>query len=578
MFGARLLNTLQCHVGVTANGKFNNLLLGSVGIVGVANAVDDNNTNTVNTNTVNTNTNTVDENNLIQLDDLFQTNTKKTSRHWLGSLFGIPKKTPISDVINYQPIIRPSHNDSKFMVIGQTGSGKSTAVNVVANHFRGGDINNLKVIIPTKYMKATEPEGIRNSEYNVKDTTKAQTKKATEYVFKRHGKANISFIDTPGLNDTEGLTQDDKNLETILNAAICAPKLSGIILVINGSSARITHNITSMINKFKGSLPNRMMDNVIVIFTMCRESTCNFKDLEQLGISPRNVFYMNNTAFSSDPKTWNDMDKHMLSLEWNQSMDVCQNLETAMDAITPIATDEFLKIKTIRSDIKSALHKIRTELVNLQKITDEISIIQSNKNNADNIVDSNKDYTVKNEITVNELVPASYHSTICPKCTWACHDGCGLEFSSHPGRYFEHCSAMNGRYCTECPNKCPASDHYHAMVTMKKTTKVIDNVIDDMKNKYLSSLDDSQKLAAQLDEQTLIKKSIDKQINDLMEDIDKKCTELKQICNHFNIVDELKDLIYQLKQEAKLLTSLEARQLADETINHISDICRKFEN
>ena len=428
-------------------------------------------------------------------------------------------------------------------------------------------------------MKTTEPEGHFNTEFNVKDTSKAQTKDATDYFFKRKDKNRVCIIDTPGLNDTEGLTQDDKNLDTILNAAMCSPRLSGIILIINGSSARITHNIRSMITKLKGSLPDSMMNNIIVVFTMCREGTCNFRDLKQLGINPKNVFYINNTAFSEDPTKWNNNEKMHLTLEWNESMQVCQNLQNAMDAIEPIATDEFVKIKTLRSDIKSALHQIRMELSNLQKVTDHIATIEINKQLADTTAELNKEFTTQQTITVNEMVTVNYHSTICPKCNWVCHDHCGLEFQGTPGAHFEHCCAMDANNnCNQCPEKCPASQHYHDNKSMQPVTKNVDKIIKDMQDKYLSSLDDAQKYDAELNQQSLLKNSIDKQIQDYMNDIENKCRHLKSICSHFNIVDELNELIYQLRKEAQTLTSLEARQIADETIKNIEDMCKRFDN
>lgn len=98
------------------------------------------------------------------------------------------------------------------MVIGETGSGKSTFINTVVNFFRRGSLEgagrNLKVAIPTEFLLYTEPEGSLATEANVRDGTRAQTKKCTPYKFDRQGKS-ITVIDTPGLNDTDGPQQDD---------------------------------------------------------------------------------------------------------------------------------------------------------------------------------------------------------------------------------------------------------------------------------------------------------------------------------------------------------------------------------
>ena len=72
--------------------------------------------------------------------------------------------------------------EHNVLLLGETGSGKSTVINMIVNFCRGGNVTNIKVAIPTKYLRCTEKDFVGNhSEQNVKDTTKSQTAKCTIY-------------------------------------------------------------------------------------------------------------------------------------------------------------------------------------------------------------------------------------------------------------------------------------------------------------------------------------------------------------------------------------------------------------
>jgi len=79
-----------------------------------------------------------------------------------------------------------------------------------------------------------------------------------------------------------------------------------------------------------------------------------------------------------------------------------------------------------------------------------------------------------------------------------------------------------------------------------------------------------------MSDKDIIRKGIESKIATINDSIKKDCSELKQICSGFNLVDELNDLIHQLQAESKSLTSVEARQTADDFINSIKTIANNL--
>ncbi|CAF1476064.1 unnamed protein product [Rotaria sordida] len=162
----------------------------------------------------------------------------------------------------------------KILVIGETGSGKSTFINYLTNYFRNGTLQNPKIAIPSKYHPHPT-ENFVHHENDIQNTTQSKTDSCNQYMFVHNSKQYL-FLDTPGLADTRGAQQDDKNITSIINAVEGLSGLTTVIIVVNGAVCRLTVNLRNVIARLRGNLPDIVMDNVILVLTNTARHGANF--------------------------------------------------------------------------------------------------------------------------------------------------------------------------------------------------------------------------------------------------------------------------------------------------------------
>lgn len=466
----------------------------------------------------------------------------------------------------------------KILLIGETGSGKSTFINYLYNYFRKGDLNNLKIAIPCKYHPYPT-EQFSHNELNIHDNTQSKTNSCTQYVFTDSTtNKQYLFLDTPGLSDTRGVEQNEINLNRIIDAITKLGNITTIMIIINGSISRLTSYLRSIIACLNGNLPDIIFENVIVVLTNVKkhESPLDLKILNLHGkIYP---FYMQNNAFVSDPHTWKTSIRDELENDWNYSMNQMKLILQTIDSFKQISIDTFIQMKQIRNDIKAIIHQAHLEMIQIQKIQNELSQLDSAYKQADRDVATYQDHTRFHTIEKIEVVDATYHSTLCTTCNQVCHNNCRLNETRIIGaQILSQCLVMNNGRCQQCRNHCSYANHYHAKKTIQITYETLEDIINELKKKYDEANEKRNSYQKQMLTIAETKEFLDKTLKQNLNELKNKSKELVEICSAFNLAEELNYLIKQFKIESDLLENLETKLQNEQLIQNLTKFAQSIE-
>jgi hypothetical protein len=183
-----------------------------------------------------------------------------------------------------------------------------------------------------------------------------------------------------------------------------------------------------------------------------------------------------------------------------------------------------------------------------------------------------KAYTCSREVTEYEFVECASLSTICSTCTKVCHDNCGLEKINEAGsNQFKNCYAFCGNdNCRECSHSFVV--HYHANKTVKAITKTLEDVLQDIKDKYDAAVRDTNSARASFSNFTAAKAGVEKAIDDEIVNLRTSCQKIMSIVKGFNLANELYITVQQLKYNFARCNNQKAIERANKTIEAICAI------
>ncbi len=485
---------------------------------------------------------------------------------------------------------KPSRTVSvTLLMCGETGSGKTTVINGLANLCARSSMKgrpHIKAAIATRYIpQSSEFAGVAGSEVGGSGVG-SQTQSCASYSMTHltpDATVQLQVIDTPGFSDTRGVSQDEINMTKIIDTvSSLSQPLTALVLVLNGATQRHTINVKNMVSRLRGNMPDAVLKNLVVVCTNCLPHTCNTdRDAmrAELGLSASDrteFFYIQNSAFSSDPDTWTDAVRRSVASDWLSCRAELNRLVLHLSSkVAPQGGPvDWQSMRDARMRLKQALHAALLDTQQYRAVLASLDQAEALMKQNSSDVNAFSNFVQRTQQTVTELVDASYHSTICSSCNKVCHDHCGLsEISNHGDNAFRNCAAFSGDNCHAGSCKCPYTTHYHGRKTMRTTVKTLETVLADIKAKYDTAVTGRAAASSTLATLASSRANVEQSLRALGKRLLKECEDIRKICSGFNILDELYVQLGVMRLEASRTHDLRVRDQLQHLIGQVETLC-----
>ena len=415
-----------------------------------------------------------------------------------------------------------------FLVIGETGNGKTTIINSFLNVVMG-----ITIDTDFRYVIVEEDD---NSQIHSK------TKNVNIYNIKGKDGSLFQIIDTPGYNDTQGMPQDKIISQKIFEAfQTQLTSINAICFVVKSDAFRLSLTQKYIFHSILDLFGDDVKENFIAMLTFCDGgnslviNTLKNKESIYSKIIPhvKNPWYykFNNSAFFSLKRK-----EKFTEMFWDLGKESFINFISRLKELPKKSLSQSIEVGKERQKLEGLIimlqQKLKLCLNNVEQCKLEYKIINDLNKDIKDSQNYKVDITVP-KVTKEQLKPG-IHTTACLQCNRTCHDNCNIK----QDEYKYNCWAMdkNSKKCRFCPNKCIWKMHTNVPYIIKYYSVKETITLEELKNKY-----DNSK-SKKLDREKILEK-----INDKIFSLNAECLEtqeeIKRAINRIKEIALMKDMI-----------------------------------
>lgn len=441
--------------------------------------------------------------------------------------------------------------EKTIMLVGSSGTGKSTLVDGMINYILGVNFND-----PYRLTLVDLEEEERSTKEN---QAFSQTQWITCYVINPIKGSRLDYrlniIDTPGFGDTRGIERDRVVTEQIRTLFSSHGK-SGIVFIdavcflIKAPDARLTPTQMYIFNSIMSLFGQDIKDNFCMLVTFADgKPPPVLAALKEAKLPCDDFFPFNNSglfAENSDVQSFSQM-------FWDMG---CKSFKRFFDNLTKMETKSLQQSKDVLQQrqlievtIDNLLPKLDAGLDKIEELRTEIKIIEQSQTE----IDDNKDFTYIVFETQHMKIglPEGKHVTNCLNCHVTCHYDC--IYANDEDKKKCCVMAASGR-CTQCTKMCFWDTHKNTPYKFKYVTVKKQKTYTEKEEKYRRAENEKmtkKKVVKRMQEELCV---IEEEIMKLMEKINKCNNILKEIAlrpDPLSVVEHIDLLIESEKLEKR---------------------------
>ncbi|KAI4874504.1 hypothetical protein NFI96_007689, partial [Prochilodus magdalenae] len=341
-----------------------------------------------------------------------------------------------------------------ILMVGETGTGKTTLINTMVNYFLG--------------VKFEDKVWFEITEEAEKDLIETKTSEVTVYeIISEERLSSLTIIDTPGYGDTRGIEKDmdiARNLHDLFLHGAGVKDLDAVCLVLKASEVRISE-VQRYIFESVLSLFGKDIEDIIVLCithsdggpptnaleTIKKEKVpCCHDDEDNEPVH----FLFNNRQSEKRTQQYEHNFKSSWEMGERSMEEFLEFLKSRQRKSVTLTVSVLNERMQLEACVESLKENIRYREAKQNELTEVQKTLEQSKEKIEE--DEKFPFTVttdyKEKVDITSVSCWGRMVTSCDNCQQNCHEhNCWVAWNAR------WCKVMKGRRCTVCG--CPDSEH-----------------------------------------------------------------------------------------------------------------------